>query len=304
MDSGMPLVSIGMPVYNGAQYIRRALDSLLAQDYDNYEIIISDNASTDQTLEILEEYALMYPQIRTYTQSENVGIQGNFRIVLRLARGEYFMWAADDDYWEPEFLKTLVNELESDPTAGVVQCAVRRENPDGSLKDIIRFEEKYNRSKFSHWQVALKLLSPDKKIKMLKYNLFICGLFKHKVIIDILDTRNKFPLYGERATLTPIALAYKFLYVDAILFSKTVHQEKFTLRYPNDKYKKTQYEMKDLRYHLKYYYKLTQCIINYSDIPLRRKLFVFFFFYYMLHRFVRKQKRKIKKKLFGKNSLV
>jgi glycosyltransferase involved in cell wall biosynthesis len=300
MDSGIPLVSIGMPVYNGAKSVRKALDSLLAQDYDNYEIIISDNASTDQTPKILKEYASKYPHIKIYTQPENVGILENFRKVLRLARGKYFMWAADDDYWEPEFLKILVNALESDRAAGVALCAVRRENPDGSLKDIIRFYKNYNTSILSHWQVALLLLSPKKQIKMLKYNLFICGLFKYGAISELLYVKNCFFRYDERATLFPIALAHKFLYIDEILFSKTVHSAE--IRHPNNELRRIKSQTHYIKYWSKFYYRVSICTIKYSQIPLHRKFFVLFLPYWIYWRFAYRQKKRVKKLFYGKNS--
>jgi glycosyltransferase involved in cell wall biosynthesis len=92
-----PLVSIGMPVYNGERYIRKASDSLLAQDYENFELIISDNASTDETLRIFREYAAIDHRIKVYVHSHNLGAFTNYKNVLELAQGKYFMWAAVDD---------------------------------------------------------------------------------------------------------------------------------------------------------------------------------------------------------------
>ena len=172
MESKLPLVSIGMPVYNGEKYIMRALDSLLAQDYEKFEIIISDNASTDQTPKILEEYASKYPHIKIYTQPENVGIQENFRIVLRLARGKYFMWAADDDYWLPSFLPVLVNELNNHRDSGVVMCAVESVCEDGTTHRTVRFLGKDNPNSKGFLSMALALASP------LKYNLYFYGLIR------------------------------------------------------------------------------------------------------------------------------
>jgi glycosyltransferase involved in cell wall biosynthesis len=303
MTSELPLVTIGLPVFNSEKTIKRALDSLLAQTYPNFEIMISDNCSTDKTVEICKTYVERDNRIKLNLNKENLGVIANFRIVHKKAKGKYFMWAGSDDYWEPEFVKTLVNELESDPTAGVAQCAVRRENPDGSLKDIIKFNKNYNTSKLSHWQVTLKLLSPRKEIRLLKYNLFIYGLFKYEAISDTLDAENDvLSSYGERAFLAPVALAHKFRYVDEILFSKTVHTESVSIRYPNDEYKQTSKEMTYLKFYLKYYYKVMVCITKYSKIPLQRKFFVLFFLYAIIWRFASKQKKKVRKALYGKSA--
>src|SRR6266508_180906 len=100
MEREAPLVSIGMPVFNGQRFIRQALDSLLSMDYPNFELIISDNASTDGTAEICQDYAARDRRIRFYRNAKNEGAFGNFARVLALARGNYFMWAAHDDIWE------------------------------------------------------------------------------------------------------------------------------------------------------------------------------------------------------------
>ncbi len=103
------MVSIGLPTRNGSKTIRRALDTLLAQTYDNFELIISDNASSDNTGKICEEYAARDSRIRYIRQKENIGMTNNFNFVPRQTRGEYFMWATDDDLWDPNFICDLVD---------------------------------------------------------------------------------------------------------------------------------------------------------------------------------------------------
>jgi glycosyltransferase involved in cell wall biosynthesis len=119
-----PLVSIGMPVYNGARYIREALDSLLGQTFTDFELIISDNASTDSTEAICREYAAKDQRIRYIRQSQNLGASGNFKFVLDEALGEYFMWAAHDDRWDRKFVEMMVQILDSDSKAGLAFCDV------------------------------------------------------------------------------------------------------------------------------------------------------------------------------------
>ena len=102
-----------MPVCNGEQFIQQALDSLLAQDYRHFELIISDNASTDRTANICQSYAAKYAQVRYYRNEENCGPVANFNRVLEYATGEYFMWAACDDVWEPTYICTMLKSLAS-----------------------------------------------------------------------------------------------------------------------------------------------------------------------------------------------
>ncbi|MGA8222575.1 MAG: glycosyltransferase [Candidatus Acidiferrales bacterium] len=112
-----PLVSIGMPVYNGEKYLRQALTSLLAQDYTHFELIISDNGSTDSTETICREYQAWNSRIRFIRHSENRGSPWNFAYVAREARGKYFMWAAHDDLWDPSYIRKCLQMLEAHPEA-------------------------------------------------------------------------------------------------------------------------------------------------------------------------------------------
>ncbi len=110
----IPKVSIGMPVYNGEQYIKEALDSLLAQTFTNFELIISDNASNDDTAAICKEYVLKDSRIRYIRQDINIGAVANFEFVLNKAVGKYFMWAASDDKWSLNWIETLLSEMSAE----------------------------------------------------------------------------------------------------------------------------------------------------------------------------------------------
>jgi glycosyltransferase involved in cell wall biosynthesis len=109
----LPLVSIGMPVHNAQRYISLALDSLLAQDYENFEVIISDNASTDDTRRICEEFAERDCRVHYHRVKQNMGAIWNFNHVFELAKGKYFMWAAFDDLRDPRCVSACVAALEA-----------------------------------------------------------------------------------------------------------------------------------------------------------------------------------------------
>jgi len=111
----IPKVSIGMPVYNGGECIRKALDSLLTQTFTDFELIISDNASTDETEAICREYMKKDSRIRYVRQVENRGAGANFQFVLDEAQCEYFMWAAHDDIRSPNFLSVNLDFLCRNP---------------------------------------------------------------------------------------------------------------------------------------------------------------------------------------------
>jgi len=112
-----PALSIGLPTYNGSRYLRQTLASLAAQDFDDLELIISDNGSTDDTEAICREHAQDDHRVRYERVTANRGAAWNYNKVLELARGRYFKWAADDDICEPSFLTSCVAELERSPHA-------------------------------------------------------------------------------------------------------------------------------------------------------------------------------------------
>ncbi|MCR4330609.1 MAG: glycosyltransferase, partial [Patescibacteria group bacterium] len=117
-----PLVSIGVPVFNGEKGLVRALDSLIEQDYHNIEIIISDNGSTDTTPDICTKYAREDSRVRHYRSEENRGAVWNFNRVFDLSSGKYFMWAAHDDQRELSFVSACVEKMEQCPDAVLCQA--------------------------------------------------------------------------------------------------------------------------------------------------------------------------------------
>ncbi|NLE30630.1 MAG: glycosyltransferase family 2 protein [Phycisphaerae bacterium] len=118
-----PRVSIGLPVYNGQEFLEETLHSILNQTFNDFELIICDNASTDRTAEICRSFAKRDRRIRYYRNEINLGAAKNFNRVFSLARGEYFKWSAHDDLCSPEFLARCVEVLDNDPT--VVLCYTR-----------------------------------------------------------------------------------------------------------------------------------------------------------------------------------
>jgi glycosyltransferase involved in cell wall biosynthesis len=120
-----------MPVYNGENYLRLAVDSIITQDYADFELIISDNASTDATQEICQEFAAKDHRIRYCRNETNIGASGNHNRVFELARGELFKWAAHDDVHLPGFLRRCVEVFDQAPPT-VVLVAPRTEIIDGA----------------------------------------------------------------------------------------------------------------------------------------------------------------------------
>lgn len=118
----LPKVTVGMPVYNGSRYLSAAIEALLAQTLEEFELIISDNASSDGTMEICRKYAAQDSRIRVHRNEENLGAARNYNLLVDLARGRYFKWASHDDLCAPKFLERCVSCLDAAPPH-VVMCA-------------------------------------------------------------------------------------------------------------------------------------------------------------------------------------
>lgn len=121
-----------MPVYNGETYIREAIDALLAQTFTDFELVITDNRSTDRTREICEDYARRDSRVRYHLNDKNLGAWGNHNRAFELSRGEYFKWASDDDWHAPTFLEKCVAVLDADSTVVAATGQTRLIYSDGS----------------------------------------------------------------------------------------------------------------------------------------------------------------------------
>src|SRR5437870_2543767 len=132
----LPLVSIGLPVYNAERYLRQALDSLLGQDYANLELIVSDNASADATESICRSYAERDGRLHYHRAEQNMGAIWNYNRVFELASGEYFMWAAHDDLRDSRYVSACVDALQSRPDAVLCCSDIRFIDEDGQAVDV------------------------------------------------------------------------------------------------------------------------------------------------------------------------
>ena len=210
----LPLITIGVPVYNGAATLAVALESLATQKYQNLQIIISDNASTDGTLTICEDLARRDSRVRIIRKPFNEGAVANFRTVLDAAEGEYFMWAAADDCWHPDFVSRLLPSLENDSHVGVAMCAIDLRRPDAKPFRLLRFVGTNDPNGLGYWRLFFKFYSG------IKYNLFIYGLFRTTLLKRAMPG---FPEVtgGDRQFMSHLALACRFAYVDEVLHIRT-----------------------------------------------------------------------------------
>lgn len=152
-SSDLPRVVIGIPTYNRAQSLRRAVESALAQDYSNLVVLISDNASTDETPQVCEALSSVDSRVTVVRHAENRGATNNFIAAFERAEGELFMWLADDDWLEAGYVARCAQALRSD--SGVVLA--------GGLG---RY---YERGAWRRDGVAVNCLSSHPALRVLQY---------------------------------------------------------------------------------------------------------------------------------------
>ena len=128
-----PLVSIGLPVRNGERYVRDAVRSVLDQQYDRLELVISDNASDDGTEDICRQLAAADARVRYHRQPQDIGLVANFNAVLHLAGGTYFKWMGDDDWLMPTYVPRCVEVLD-DEALILVTTQQAHVAPDGAVE--------------------------------------------------------------------------------------------------------------------------------------------------------------------------
>ncbi|PDT58071.1 hypothetical protein CO678_30220 [Bradyrhizobium diazoefficiens] len=126
------VVTVGIPTYNRPERLARALDLICGQSYKHLQIIVSDNASDDpRVVEVVQERMRTDPRVSYHCHEKNLGALANFRSLIDKASAEFFLWAADDDRWEPFFIARCVEELERDPSLALCQMEGRYEHADG-----------------------------------------------------------------------------------------------------------------------------------------------------------------------------
>lgn len=222
-QAAVPTVSIGLPVFNGERYLPDALNSIGAQTFRDFELIISDNGSTDQTESICRRYASADPRIRYYRQEKTRGVTWNFRQVALLSSGQYFLWMAADDMLAPEYVERCLQALKEHPEA--VLCYSRATVRDGNGSIIRQEEQPLNTASPLPCERFRELIRMDHN----------CGAMFGLMRADML---RKTPIHGDfpdsdRCLLAELALYGKFHQVPESLFSHREHRERVTRMYPS-----------------------------------------------------------------------
>jgi len=146
-SSGPPMLSLAMPVYNAERFLREALDSVIAQDFADWRLLICDNASSDGTEVIAKEYADRDPRISYVRHQRNLGAAGNHNYGFHHTDGEYFAWVHGDNNYEPSYFRRCLEELKAHPEASCVHSVVVDIDADGT--------------RLQRWDEGLRSDSPD-----------------------------------------------------------------------------------------------------------------------------------------------
>ena len=125
MNPSAPTVSLGLPVYNGEEFLAQAIESCLNQTYEDFELVISDNASTDATKDICKKYVGLDNRVRYTRTSQNIGASENFNRVFRQSQSPYFKWVAHDDLMTADYLQRCVEVLQEESSVALVHSRVR-----------------------------------------------------------------------------------------------------------------------------------------------------------------------------------
>jgi glycosyltransferase involved in cell wall biosynthesis len=211
----MAKVSIAVPAYNCEKYISQSLDSLLGQSYGDFELVISDNASSDGTEEICRRYVAMDQRVRYIRRTENIGGPGNFRYVFAQCSGQYHKWSTADDFWHPQFLEEAVAVLDGQPD--VVLCYPKTRLIDATGTPLSDYEDRLD----------LADDSPRARFRDLYELIGLCnahlGLIRREAM---LQTRL---IAAHKASdvdfLGELALLGKFKLLPAVRFYRRFHQD-------------------------------------------------------------------------------
>ncbi|RZD41113.1 MAG: glycosyltransferase family 2 protein [Thaumarchaeota archaeon] len=202
-----------MPVYNGELFIKKSIESILAQSFTDFELIISDNASTDNTLKICNDFIKKDDRIQIFTQKKNVGIHRNFNYLLSKAQGEYFAWAAVDDYLDNDFMEKNLKVLESDNS---IVSSVGKIIPYGT--DSLDIDSKLIDT--SNFPKLLKNFVKDGRRKKMTDTVSVSGKIDSKIRIFLKATKSLGRFYGVHRTeqLKQCIIQKPFINVEVSIF--------------------------------------------------------------------------------------
>ena len=225
MVQSAPRVTVGLAVYNGESFLADALKSLVEQDYEDLEILVGDNASTDGTIAICEDFAARDPRIRIIRSARNGGVAWNHDRLLHEARGEYFKWAACDDRYKPRFVSACVDVLDQHPDVVLSYTGTVDIDTDGKV--------------LKTWPTTNRASSDDpvERFRDVVLNERECFPFYGLMRSDVLRSTVLNGNYSgsDHPLLAELALRGRFFEVPEPLFEHGEHAGRSVTLYPNER---------------------------------------------------------------------
>ena len=231
-------VSIGLPVYNGERFIRNSIDSILSQTFTDFELIISDNASTDATKHICEEYAIKDKRVRYTRQPETVPVVDNFINVLELARGDCFMWATHDDFYESDnYISALYDRINEGFTFVFPNSNIMIADNEGHITYYKRnVYHGLHRSYGSNYEMSKDFV---KVYGLHLYGMQIYGMFKTdrlRKLVPFFRKYSKSSIYfAEGSFLHKLFSCERSSYVETVYFNYVYHGKNASANIPPPK---------------------------------------------------------------------
>jgi glycosyltransferase involved in cell wall biosynthesis len=219
----MARVSIGLPVWNGEKYLEQAIDSILAQTFGDFELLIADNASTDATADIIADYCRRDPRITSHRHAVNVGAARNFNYVFHHTKAEYFRWAAYDDMIAPGYLGACVAALDADAGGAVLAYPqTMMIDPDGH--PLRAYDAVKRKDGATAAQRLEQMIGPGDHGQSLLHMCFpVFGLMRRSALTGTSLIANM--PRSDHLLLVELALKGPFLEIDAPLFLRREHDE-------------------------------------------------------------------------------
>jgi len=212
-----PRISLALPVYNGEKFIAGAIRSILSQDYCDFELIITDNASSDKTPEICREFAALDSRIRYFRNDRNLGAGPNYNLGFHLSTGEYFKWCSSDDLLTPNFIGACLRVLETNPQVALAYGTTQSIDQNGNEIPLVGSTMPDTRDE-----------DPARRFRNIINRVGTCyeifGMFRRRQLL--LSSLHR-PYYGsDRALLVEMSLFGQFVHVPGIVFYNREHPKR------------------------------------------------------------------------------
>ncbi len=230
-------LTVGMPAYNSSATIALAIESLLAQTFRDFELVISDNASTDSTCQIVEQYAARDSRVKLVRQSINIGANSNYAFVARQARGPYFKWASSNDWCAPTMLEKCVAQLDRAPDASVAHSFTRLFSH--TIEDAADYVDSLS---LTEAEPSIRFI---RLARTMRLNNAMNGVIRVSALRVAGDIRPHFG--GDNVLMGRLALLGKFIEVPEYLFYRQMNEATATALRSLEEFTKHHYPTRTVR---------------------------------------------------------